>query len=204
MKITFWGVRGTRPAPDRHMLRYGGNTSCVSVEVGAEVLVLDAGTGMHALGAALAGTEKEVFILLTHLHGDHLLGFPFFDPLYEKGRVVHLLSYRKDGHDWSPLSLLDGVHFPRCADALACTYHRVEGDAMDYLREHGFAVTRLMNVKSFSVPATIISTAQRGPLRERPRFAPETLPVGSSAGSAPGSPSDGPGGRWPPPPSSGP
>lgn len=143
MTITFWGVRGSRPTPDRRMLRYGGNTSCVSIEIGNRVLVLDAGTGFHNLGAALSGGDAEIFILLTHLHRDHVLGFPFFEPLYQPGRIVHVLDYRREGRNWSLLDLLDGVHFPRNLDALACSYRRVERDAMEYLNEHGFGISRL-------------------------------------------------------------
>jgi phosphoribosyl 1,2-cyclic phosphodiesterase len=142
MIVKFWGVRGSTPMPGPHTLRYGGNTSCVSLETEDRVLVLDAGTGIRALGASLLGDQREIFLLVTHLHCDHILGFPFFGPLFEKGRKVHILNYRKDGHDWSLLELLNGVQWPIRPEHLACDWVRVEDDAMAYLADHGFAVSQ--------------------------------------------------------------
>ena len=96
------------PTPGAHTVRYGGNTVSVSVEIEGKVLILDAGTGIRALGTALMGTDEEIFLLLSHLHTDHILGFPYFHPLYEPGRQVHLLDYQKDGKAWSLLDLLNG------------------------------------------------------------------------------------------------
>ena len=96
MQIKFWGVRGSTPTPQPENLRYGGNTSCVEVR-GADgtVLVLDAGTGIRRLGAALSGTLRRVDLLLTHLHMDHLQGLGFFAPLYNPEMEVHI---------WGPAS----------------------------------------------------------------------------------------------------
>lgn len=123
------------PTPGAHTVRYGGNTVSVSVEIEGKVLILDAGTGIRALGTALMGTDEEIFLLLSHLHTDHILGFPYFHPLYEPGRQVHLLDYQKDGKAWSLLDLLNGVHFPLCPEDLLCSYHRVQSDGLAYLRE---------------------------------------------------------------------
>ena len=54
IEVRFWGVRGTRAVPGPSTLRYGGNTSCVELRCGNEHLILDAGTGITALGDALA------------------------------------------------------------------------------------------------------------------------------------------------------
>jgi len=143
MIVKFWGVRGSMPTPGAHTVRYGGNTVSVSVEIEGKVLILDAGTGIRALGMALMGTDEEIFLLLSHLHTDHILGFPYFHPLYEQGRQVHLLDYQKGGKAWSLLDLLNGVHFPLCPEDLLCSYHRVQSDGLAYLRAHGFAVEAL-------------------------------------------------------------
>ncbi len=142
MTVTFWGVRGSVPSPGRLTCRYGGNTSCVSVEAEGKVLVLDAGTGIVPLGEALAASGKEVFVLLTHLHTDHLMGFPFFAPLYCAAERLHVLGYEKDGRTWSLMDLLDGCHFPVAASDLTALPHRVDTDPLGFLARHGFEVRR--------------------------------------------------------------
>lgn len=98
MKVKLWGTRGSLASPGPETARYGGNTSCVQV-VGADgtVLVLDAGTGIRRLGAALPIDMPRVDILLTHLHMDHLQGLGFFRPLRTPGLTVHI---------WGPASVM--------------------------------------------------------------------------------------------------
>jgi phosphoribosyl 1,2-cyclic phosphodiesterase len=87
LDVKFWGVRGTAPVSGRDTLKYGGHTPCAAVtgEAG-EMLIIDAGTGIKALGEeliALAETRKlHLHVLLTHFHLDHIIGLPFFAPLY--------------------------------------------------------------------------------------------------------------------------
>lgn len=88
MKLTFWGTRGSIAVPGPDTLRYGGNTTCLCLEVeGQPPVVLDAGTGIRALGLRLArlGGPRRINLLITHLHWDHLLGFLFFEPAYRQG-----------------------------------------------------------------------------------------------------------------------
>jgi phosphoribosyl 1,2-cyclic phosphodiesterase len=91
MQVTLWGTRGSLATPGPQMARYGGNTSCVGV-IGREgtMLVLDAGTGIHALAATIPESTSRVDILLTHLHMDHIQGLGFFAPLYRPGLEVHI------------------------------------------------------------------------------------------------------------------
>ncbi len=97
MKVRLWGTRGSLPSPGADTVRYGGNTTCVSVEgEDGMLLVLDAGTGIRCLGLNLADDLQRVHILLTHLHMDHLQGLPFFAPLRRRGVEVHI---------WGPASL---------------------------------------------------------------------------------------------------
>lgn len=101
MKVRLWGTRGSLAAPGAETAHYGGNTSCVEVRgPGGTTLVLDAGTGIRPLGTALAGTIRQVHLLLTHLHMDHLQGLGFFAPLYDPNVETHL---------WGPASTTFGL-----------------------------------------------------------------------------------------------
>ena len=85
MRLKIWGCRGSVPAPGPETVEYGGNTSCVEVclESGTS-LVLDAGTGIRALGFELMQRDvRQLHLLLTHLHLDHLEGLRFFAPLWD-------------------------------------------------------------------------------------------------------------------------
>lgn len=83
IKINFWGTRGSCPGFDNKSLFYGGNTTCVSIDYQSDItIVLDAGTGISKCGQNLLNTHKDILLLLTHLHWDHIQGFPFFAPIY--------------------------------------------------------------------------------------------------------------------------
>lgn len=81
--VRFWGVRGSIACPGPETVRYGGNTSCLEVRCGDRLLILDAGTGLRRLGAALMGNGPiDADMLFTHTHFDHIAGLPFFAPLF--------------------------------------------------------------------------------------------------------------------------
>lgn len=86
-----WGTRGSLPTPGPATLRYGGNTSCVEVRAATDhLVVLDAGSGIRALGDVVEPDVERIDILLSHLHLDHILGMGFFLPLYRTGLEVHI------------------------------------------------------------------------------------------------------------------
>lgn len=93
--VRFWGVRGSYPTPGFHTLRHGGNTSCVEVRVGTHTLVFDAGSGIIRLGDELLRNmdgKTYLSLFLTHAHADHLVGFPFFAPLFDARTNIHLFG----------------------------------------------------------------------------------------------------------------
>ena len=83
-QLRFWGVRGSYAAPFRSHLGVGGNTSCVEIRSGDHLLICDAGTGIIPLGNELMQQDKirEMLIILTHYHWDHVCGLPFFVPAF--------------------------------------------------------------------------------------------------------------------------
>lgn len=92
MLVRFWGVRGSIPCPGQDTVRYGGNTSCVEICCGNQVLIFDAGTGIRLLGNALTAAEKvtDTDIFLSHCHIDHFTGLPFFAPLLGEGHRIRI------------------------------------------------------------------------------------------------------------------
>lgn len=89
--VTIWGARGTVPVSGAPFLGYGGNTSCVAVHAGDRLVVLDAGSGIVPLGKHwLARGHRRFDVVLSHAHYDHVLGFPFFGPLFVAGADVTL------------------------------------------------------------------------------------------------------------------
>jgi len=89
MKTKFWGVRGSIPAPGPNTAKYGGNTLCIELRFGdaERLIILDAGTGIRELGNHLLANDLKrgpinTQIFLTHTHWDHIMGFPFFAPIY--------------------------------------------------------------------------------------------------------------------------
>jgi len=91
IRTTFWGVRGSIPAPGPDTARIGGNTSCVEVVCGSTRIVFDSGTGIRLLGQKLVKQMPlEVHLFFSHVHWDHIQGFPFFGPAFVKGNTIHM------------------------------------------------------------------------------------------------------------------
>ncbi len=91
IRVKFWGVRGSIPVPGPTTVRTGGNTSCVEVVCGSHTIILDAGTGIRLLGYDFMKEKKaEAHIFISHVHWDHIQGFPFFNPAFVKGNSFYL------------------------------------------------------------------------------------------------------------------
>ncbi|MBF0117536.1 MAG: MBL fold metallo-hydrolase [Desulfobacterales bacterium] len=92
MYIKCWGARGSIPVSGTDYIKYGGDTTCIEIRTkNNDIIIIDAGTGIRRLGNQLL--KEGLFnynFLLTHAHWDHLLGFPFFKPLYKKGTNILL------------------------------------------------------------------------------------------------------------------
>ena len=99
MEIRFWGVRGSVATSGAHIARIGGNTSCVEVTSQGHRLILDAGTGIRGLGDAMLreGGAPEALLLWSHLHWDHVQGFPFFGPAWHPAAKLKLMGPGPDG-----------------------------------------------------------------------------------------------------------
>ncbi len=90
MKFKFWGVRGSIPTPGAKTNKYGGNTTCIEIRTANdELIILDAGTGIHQLTQTLLPKMPiDAHILITHTHWDHIHGLPFCTPIYIAGNKL--------------------------------------------------------------------------------------------------------------------
>jgi phosphoribosyl 1,2-cyclic phosphodiesterase len=96
-RVTIWGARGSIPTPGPLTARYGGNTPCVTLHQdgpeGGSLVILDAGTGIRALGRSLVEASAEPLVadlLLSHTHWDHIQGLPFFAPFYDERSHIRI------------------------------------------------------------------------------------------------------------------
>lgn len=135
--VTFWGTRGSIPTPGAHTARYGGNTPCVAVESGrpgeGQLVILDAGTGIRALGRELVERQNgavQAEILLSHAHWDHIQGLPHFKPFFAPGNAVRIWGSRQGTTSLEAIlrQQMDPAVFPVPLDALSArlTVQQVE------------------------------------------------------------------------------
>jgi phosphoribosyl 1,2-cyclic phosphodiesterase len=123
ISVRFWGVRGSIACPRPTTLRYGGNTPCVEVRCGSYTLIFDAGTGIRLLGNALteAASTADFDIFLSHAHIDHVIGLPFFAPLFLEDQVVRVWAGNLQpagGVEKAVRKLMSFPFFPLQIDAL--------------------------------------------------------------------------------------
>jgi len=101
MRIKFYGVRGSLPVCGSEFQRYGGNTTCIRLfrEGANRLVIIDAGSGIRNLGKEIISKglkQKIINILFSHFHWDHIQGFPFFAPAYNRDQKIGLLVMGKE------------------------------------------------------------------------------------------------------------
>ena len=139
MKVKFWGTRGSIPVPGKDTTTYGGNTTCLEVTLeSGRTIIIDAGTGIRLLGQHLLAEagKIDIHLLITHIHWDHVQGFPFFDPVYDPESKIKI----------------DG--FPTCIKGLSVPFDNKMGD--------GFFPLKFDDLKA---EMSYLDTLNHGPLK---------------------------------------
>ncbi len=99
-QVQFWGTRGSSPTIGGAYVRHGGNTSCMALTVGDDLLIFDAGSGLRELGSQMmAESRRKAHLFITHTHWDHIQGYPFFTPAYVPGFELSVLGCAGLGRD---------------------------------------------------------------------------------------------------------
>jgi phosphoribosyl 1,2-cyclic phosphodiesterase len=100
MLIKFYGTRGSIPVCEPEYQTFGGNTPSILIKSENGIGILDAGTGIRNLGMDIINSDdinlKRIFMLFSHFHWDHIQGFPFFLPAYDKSREIIIAVLGKE------------------------------------------------------------------------------------------------------------
>jgi phosphoribosyl 1,2-cyclic phosphodiesterase len=131
MLITCWGSRGSIPVSGREYLKYGGDTTCIEIQAGSgDIIIIDAGTGIRRLGNKLIkeGIQQYNF-LFTHAHWDHIMGLPFFKPLYRRQTKINVFRCPYAGMYAEKMitRVLTPPHFPVKYSDLSAEFTYEEG-----------------------------------------------------------------------------
>jgi phosphoribosyl 1,2-cyclic phosphodiesterase len=136
--LKFWGTRGSTPVSGPQYVRYGGNTPCLEIRSGNDVVIIDAGTGVRPLGRELQHShQKKYHLLLSHTHWDHLIGFPFFSPIYDPEAEIHIyvpVGFSKTSREVF-FEILTYAYFPVRLDDIKAKliYHDLrDGDDLNF------------------------------------------------------------------------
>jgi len=154
--LRFWGVRGSIPCPGPSTVKYGGNTTCLELRFGEreQLIIIDAGSGIRPLGDYLMKNDFpkgpiQTDILISHTHWDHIMGFPFFTPIYIKSSNINVygpVTYEEDTLDKIIGDQLRYRYFPVRQEELAATirYHQLRETSF-LLGEEVFVTTKYLN-----------------------------------------------------------
>jgi phosphoribosyl 1,2-cyclic phosphodiesterase len=116
MYIRCWGSRGSLPVSGPEFNKYGGDTTCMEIRSKkGDLIIIDAGSGIRGLGRSLAGKKvKNCNMLFTHAHLDHIMGFPFFNPVFMKGTTItiHGCSFNLPSYREILKGLMEAPYFP--------------------------------------------------------------------------------------------
>ena len=156
MTIKLWGVRGSIPCPGPETVVYGGNTACVEIRFDDidRYIIIDAGSGIRMLGNFLLQNDLpkgpiHTDIFITHTHWDHIMGFPFFVPIYIPGSQLNIygpVTYEDEGLDKIIGSQLSYRYFPVRHSELSAEikYHPLKECSMD-LGDDIWVTTKYLN-----------------------------------------------------------
>jgi len=136
MELFFWGTRGSLPMNTPNHRLFGGNTSCIGVNQGDDMVVFDGGSGLIHLGSDMIKSDrKEIDICFSHFHSDHICGLPFFKPLFDSAFEVRLHSFgNNDASLYEAMSgYLSSPIFPIGLDGFKAQIEFIEHDADDAL-----------------------------------------------------------------------
>lgn len=133
MQLVLYGVRGSFPVPGPYTIKYGGNTSSILIEFDKDkYLIIDAGTGIRNLGTYLLNNKKKplnINILFTHTHWDHIMGIPFFAPIYEPGSIINMYGPESSSDQTLKdiiLSQLEHKYFPVSVHEIGANINEVQ------------------------------------------------------------------------------
>lgn len=116
MRVKIWGCRGSIPVSGRSYLKYGGDTTCLEIRTQNDVVIIvDSGTGIRNLGRLLLKQQvSSCHLIFTHYHWDHIIGFPFFKPLYRADFSINIYEPSLEYKDSSKIvkKIMEKPYFP--------------------------------------------------------------------------------------------